>query len=80
MMPDDLLKPLSDDEVRSLVAYLRNPSQVPMLATADNAKDFFNGKDLTGWDGDPKLWTRRERRDRRQEPRHQEQRVPARAR
>ena len=28
-----------------------------MLATADNAKDFFNGKDLTGWDGDPKLWS-----------------------
>ena len=28
-----------------------------MLATADNAKDFFNGKDLTGWDGDKKLWT-----------------------
>ena len=28
-----------------------------MLATAENAKDFFNGKDLTGWDGDPKLWT-----------------------
>ena len=27
-----------------------------MLATAENAKDFFNGKDLTGWDGDPKLW------------------------
>ena len=27
-----------------------------MLATADNVKDFFNGKDLTGWDGDPKLW------------------------
>ena len=30
---------------------------MPILATADNAKDFFNGKDLTGWDGDPKLWT-----------------------
>ncbi len=23
----------------------------------DNAKDFFNGKDLTGWDGDRKLWS-----------------------
>ncbi|HEY7329618.1 MAG TPA: PVC-type heme-binding CxxCH protein [Gemmataceae bacterium] len=57
MMPDDLLKPLSDDEVRSLIAYLRHPSQVPMLATPDNAKDFFNGKDLTGWDGDAKLWS-----------------------
>jgi len=30
MMPDDLLKPLSDDEVRALVAYLRHPSQVPL--------------------------------------------------
>jgi putative heme-binding domain-containing protein len=57
MMPDDLLKPLSDDEVRALVAYLQSPSQVPILATADNAKDFFNGKDLAGWDGNPKLWS-----------------------
>jgi putative membrane-bound dehydrogenase-like protein len=57
MMPDDLLKPLNDDEVRALVAYLRHPSQVPLLATPDNAKDFFNGKDLTGWDGDAKLWS-----------------------
>ena len=57
MMPDDLLKPLSDTEVRALVAYLRNPSQTQILATADNAKDFFNSKDLTGWDGDPKLWS-----------------------
>ncbi len=57
MMPDDLLKPLSEAEIRSLIAYLRNPSQVPLLATADNAKDLFNGKDLAGWDGDPKLWS-----------------------
>jgi hypothetical protein len=26
------------------------------LATADTVKDFFNGKDLSGWTGDPKLW------------------------
>jgi putative membrane-bound dehydrogenase-like protein len=57
MMPDDVLKPLSEMEIRSLIAYLRNPTQVPMLATADNAKDLFNGKDLSGWDGDPKLWS-----------------------
>jgi putative heme-binding domain-containing protein len=57
MMPDDQLKPFSEHEVRSLFAYLQNPTQVPMLATPDNAKDFFNGKDLTGWDGDPKLWS-----------------------
>jgi putative heme-binding domain-containing protein len=57
MMPDDLLKPLNETEVRALFAYLRNPQQTPILATADNVKDFFNGKDLTGWDGDPKLWS-----------------------
>ncbi len=56
MMPDDLLKPLTDEEVRALFAYLQNPTQTQILATKDNAKDFFNGKDLTGWDGDPKLW------------------------
>jgi putative membrane-bound dehydrogenase-like protein len=56
MMPDDLLKPLTDLEVRALIAYLQSPVQAPLLATADNAKDFFNGKDLTGWDGDASLW------------------------
>jgi putative membrane-bound dehydrogenase-like protein len=56
MMPDDLVKQISDHELRALVAYLQSPGQVPLLATADNAKDLFNGKDLTGWDGDPKLW------------------------
>jgi hypothetical protein len=29
---------------------------VPILLNADNAKEFFNGEDLTNWDGDPKLW------------------------
>jgi putative membrane-bound dehydrogenase-like protein len=56
MMPDDLLKPLTDEEVRALIGYLQSPTQVPMLATAENAKDFFNGKDLAGWDGDLALW------------------------
>lgn len=57
MMPDDLLKNLSAQEIRALIAYLRHESQVPMLATKDNVKDFFNGKDLAGWDGNPKLWS-----------------------
>jgi putative membrane-bound dehydrogenase-like protein len=57
MMPDDVLKPLNDTEIRALIAYLRHSSQVPMRATADNAKDLFNGKDLSGWDGDMKLWS-----------------------
>ncbi len=56
MMPEGLWAPLSDHEIRSLVAYLASPAQVPMLATTDNIKGFFNGRDLTGWDGDPKLW------------------------
>jgi putative membrane-bound dehydrogenase-like protein len=56
MMPDDLLKPLKREEVRSLIAYLQSPEQAPLLATVENVKDFFNGTDLTGWDGDAKLW------------------------
>jgi putative membrane-bound dehydrogenase-like protein len=56
MMPDDLLNPLSKEEVQALIAYLQSPVQVPLLATPDNVKDFFNGKDLSGWDGDSKLW------------------------
>jgi putative heme-binding domain-containing protein len=57
MMPDDLLQKENETEVRALFAYLRHTSQVPMLATHENAKDFFNGKDLSGWDGDAKLWS-----------------------
>src|SRR5262249_21006285 len=60
MMPDDLLKPLNEAEVRGLFAYLRHPQQVPMLATAENAKDFFNGKDLAGWTGDANVWSVRD--------------------
>ena len=56
MMPEGLWATLGDHEVRSLVAYLAGPSQVPMLATVDDIKGLFNGRDLLGWDGDPKLW------------------------
>jgi putative membrane-bound dehydrogenase-like protein len=56
MMPDDLVKQLSDADLRMLIAYLRNPVQVPLKATPENAKEFFNGKDLTGWDGNKDLW------------------------
>jgi putative membrane-bound dehydrogenase-like protein len=56
MMPDDLLKGLTDREVRSLIAYLQSPRQTRILATPDNARELFNGKDLTGWEGDRKLW------------------------
>jgi putative membrane-bound dehydrogenase-like protein len=57
MMPDDLTKQLAERELRALVAYLRHNAQVPILATPENAKEFFNRKDLTGWDGDKALWT-----------------------
>jgi hypothetical protein len=57
MMPDDQLKQFSEHEIRSLVAYLRGKSQVPMRATAENAPTFFNGRDLTGWSGDMQLWS-----------------------
>jgi putative membrane-bound dehydrogenase-like protein len=57
MMPDDLVSQLGEREIRSLVAYLAAPAQVPAAATADNAATFFNGKDLTGWTGDPTLWS-----------------------
>jgi putative heme-binding domain-containing protein len=57
MMPDDLLKQHSPAEVRSLIAYLAAAAQTPMLATPDNVKNFFNGQDLTGWSGNPALWS-----------------------
>jgi len=56
MMPDDLLKQLSDTQVRALVAYLASPRQTPVLATNDNLATFFSGKDLAGWIGNPDLW------------------------
>jgi putative membrane-bound dehydrogenase-like protein len=57
MMPDDQLKQFSQNEIVSLISYLRGKSQVPMLATKDNASGFFNGHDLTGWTGDSQLWS-----------------------
>ncbi len=56
MMPEDQLKQFSDQEVAALLSYLMHPRQVPMLATPENAASLFNGKDLTGWHGDSKLW------------------------
>ena len=57
MMPDDLLKPLTDAEIRALVAYLASPRQVPLLATAETLPLFFNGQNLAGWRGTPGLWS-----------------------
>ena len=57
LMPDDLLKPLSKHEMRSLVSYLGTRGQNPMLATADTKPQLFNGNDLTGWVGSKDVWS-----------------------
>ena len=56
MMPEGLLEPLTEQEVRDLIYYLSRPGQVPLLATPDTVAYFFNGKDLAGWDGNTDLW------------------------
>ena len=38
MMPEDLWKPLSQYEIRSLVSYLASPAQVPLPAGEVGAK------------------------------------------
>jgi hypothetical protein len=50
-----LLNGLSDEQIRDLLAFLANDSK--SAATADGFKPIFNGKDLSGWMGNPKLWS-----------------------
>ena len=57
MMPEDQLKLFSKHEIRSLIAYLGTDRQQPLLSTAANAPEFFNGKSLTYWRGNEKLWS-----------------------
>ena len=57
MMPEGLLTALTDQEVRDLLYYLRQPAQAPLIASNDNINLFYNGLDLTGWDGDKTLWS-----------------------
>ena len=57
MMPDDQLKQFTSEQIASLFAYLGGKEQAPVLASKDNQELFFNGKDLTGWTGDGKLWS-----------------------
>ena len=60
MMPDDLLRTLTDSQARSLIAYLQGAGQSPIRANRDNIVTFFNGQDLTGWIGKTapgELWT-----------------------
>jgi putative heme-binding domain-containing protein len=56
MMPEGLLTPLNDQEARDLIYYLSRPGQVPLMATSETVGNFYNGKDLAGWDGEESLW------------------------
>jgi hypothetical protein len=56
MMPEGLLTPMSEDDVRDLFLYLRQRGQVPMLLTPANANDFFNGSDLRNWTPPNNAW------------------------
>jgi putative heme-binding domain-containing protein len=57
MMPEDLLLPFTDQEIRDLLYYLRQPAQAPLPASKDTRDLFFNGRDLNGWVGDPLVWS-----------------------
>ncbi|MCA8996424.1 MAG: DUF1080 domain-containing protein, partial [Planctomycetaceae bacterium] len=61
MMPDDLLRNLTDAEVRDLVAYVSGAGQVAMQATPATIDRFFNGQNLDGWrstrEEDHVLWS-----------------------
>jgi putative membrane-bound dehydrogenase-like protein len=57
LMPEDQWANLKDHDIRSLVAYLASPTEVPLLATAENAAQIYSGRDLTGWRGKEGLWT-----------------------
>src|SRR5436190_736273 len=65
MMPEGLLSNMSKDEARHLLAYLKSLTQVRFpdgfslesLRPMQAGEPLFNGKDLTGWDGDPAVWS-----------------------
>lgn len=61
MMPEGLLANLSRDDARHLLAYLKSPTQVrfPDGFTLESLKQeaLFNGKDLTGWEGDATVFS-----------------------
>jgi len=56
MMAEGLLTPMGEEDVRDLFLYLRQRGQVPMLLTATNANDFFNGSDLRNWTPSLDAW------------------------
>ena len=56
MMPEGLLAPFKDQEIRDLLYYLRQSAQAPLMGSPDNLDLFFNNTDLTGWDGLESVW------------------------
>ena len=71
MMPEGLLNTLNRDEILDLIAYLlsRGDRENPMFRRGDlpaeraascgneGPDDFFNGKDLDGWEGLMEYWS-----------------------
>jgi putative heme-binding domain-containing protein len=63
MMPEGLLANMTKDDARNLIAYLQQLQQVafPDGFTLELLKaqgePLFNGRDLTGWEGDPAVWS-----------------------
>ena len=56
MMPEGLFNQLDERGQRNLIGYLQSPFQVDPPAGQASTK-MFNGKDLTGWKGDPEVWS-----------------------
>lgn len=56
LMPTDLLKDMEEHHLRSLIAYVSGPGQVPLLATDANAVAFYGGQDLRYWHGAAAGW------------------------
>ncbi len=57
LMPEGQLDALSEQEVVDLVAYLGSDKQVARRLLAGEEAEFFDGKTLAGWTGDPELWS-----------------------
>jgi len=64
MMPEGLLANMTKDDARHLLAYLKSQTQVnfPDGFTLESIRPgqvepLFNGKDLTGWEGDTGVWS-----------------------
>jgi putative membrane-bound dehydrogenase-like protein len=57
LMPENQLAQFTDREITSLLGYLREKAQCPLLATKETEGLLFNGQDLAGWQGDLELWS-----------------------